>query len=128
MDFVFLIKNACLEDLIAKMNPTMLVKLRNPVRMLLIIENKSIRHSIQSYLSLKHASQRAYNGIIASTQFNFPEAHNINGCLSFRAVKSFLAANTGIDHVLYNMCPNSCVGFTGPFANLENCPLCQKSC
>ena len=86
MDFVSLIKNACLEDLITKMTPAMLVKLRNPVRMLLIIENMGIRHSIQSYLSLKHAAQQAYNGIIASTWSNFPEAHNIDGCLSFKAV------------------------------------------
>ena len=127
MDLVLAVRDARLEDPIAKMTPAMIAKLRNPLRTPLVIQNMGVRHSVQAYLSLEHASQRAYDGIIASIRANFPEARDIDGCLSFKGVESFLAANTGVEHVIHDMCPDSCLAFTGPYENLDNCPVCQKS-
>ena len=33
---------------------------------------------------------------------------------------------TGIESMVHHMCINSCVAFTGPFLDLNNCPLCTE--
>lgn len=38
--------------------------------------------------------------------------------LTFHAVERKIAKFTGIEYVEHNMCTNSCVGFTGLFADL----------
>jgi hypothetical protein len=34
---------------------------------------------------------------------------------------------TGIESVVHHMCVNSCIVYTGPFADLESCPVCSES-
>ena len=52
---------------------------------------------------------------------------HVKDCLSFGAVENLLAAYTGIELVQHDMCSESCVAFTGPFADLEACPTCHTS-
>ena len=33
---------------------------------------------------------------------------------------------TGIESIVYHMCINSCIAYTGPFLNLEACPICSE--
>jgi len=33
---------------------------------------------------------------------------------------------TGIDPMVHHMCVNSCVAYTGPFLELDNCPICSE--
>jgi hypothetical protein len=33
---------------------------------------------------------------------------------------------TGVESVVHRMCINSCVAYTGPFLNLEACPICSE--
>ncbi|KIK11165.1 hypothetical protein PISMIDRAFT_39332, partial [Pisolithus microcarpus 441] len=42
-------------------------------------------------------------------------------------VENLIASVTGIEKVQHDMCPNSCVAFTGPYADREQCPLCETS-
>ncbi|KAG2346339.1 hypothetical protein BDR05DRAFT_878441, partial [Suillus weaverae] len=46
---------------------------------------------------------------------------------SLHQVKKIVAELTGVEHVMHNMCIDSCVGFTGPFVDLIHCPKCRKS-
>jgi hypothetical protein len=34
---------------------------------------------------------------------------------------------TGIESIVHHMCINSCVAFTGPFSDLDTCPVCSES-
>lgn len=127
MAFIIAIRNASFEDPMAKMTNAMLTRLRNPLEAPIEINSSGVRHSISVYLALEHASQNAYEGVIKSTRRNFPEAPGVENCLRFGAVEDLIAAYTGIESVEHHMCPNSCVGFTGPFENLVRCPTCDAS-
>lgn len=128
MDFVLLVRNASPEDSIAQMTPQILARLRNPPEHPIEINNPGIRHSsISVYLALEHASQNAYNRVLRSTRQNFPEIPGFGSLLSFYEVENLIATYTGIEPIEQAMCPDSCVGFTGPFQDLENCPVCGQS-
>ncbi|GJF00738.1 hypothetical protein PsYK624_170380 [Phanerochaete sordida] len=48
--------------------------------------------------------------------------------LSFDAVKRRVAEISGVFSVYHDMCIKSCVGFTGPFEDLDCCPVCSEHC
>jgi len=79
------------------------------------------------YLATEHSSEAAYNKVCQSTAWNFPNAQGVKDILSFHKVESLIATLTGVEKVQHNMCPNSCAAFTGPYSNLEECPLCGAS-
>ncbi|EGN95285.1 hypothetical protein SERLA73DRAFT_61199, partial [Serpula lacrymans var. lacrymans S7.3] len=55
----------------------------------------------------------------------FPEA--VSDILSFHAVEKTIAEYSGVEYVEHDMCPELCIGFTGPFANLHAFPVCGMS-
>ncbi|KAG1719989.1 hypothetical protein EDB19DRAFT_1597346, partial [Suillus lakei] len=38
-----------------------------------------------------------------------------------------IAKYTGVESVEHDMCPDSCIAFTSPYADEDNCPLCGTS-
>lgn len=48
--------------------------------------------------------------------------------LSFNQVKCHIQWLLGVVPLEYDMCPNSCVTFTGPYSNLVACPHCLEPC
>ncbi|KAG0698535.1 hypothetical protein DFH29DRAFT_778635, partial [Suillus ampliporus] len=36
-----------------------------------------------------------------------------------------IAEYTGVESIEHDMCPDTCVAFMGPFANLTCCPICN---
>lgn len=45
---------------------------------------------------------------------------------SFHQVRKLISNLTGIHALRVDMCPNSCVAFTGPFEDLTECPRCRE--
>jgi hypothetical protein len=127
MAYILLLKNATLEDPISKMDLNMLQKIWNPPQRPLQINSPGIQHSLSTYMALELAFQEAYECVINSTQHNFPAVGGIPDLLSFKSVEKLIASHTGIEPLWHDMCPDSCVGFTGPFDNLNCYPLCNKS-
>ena len=127
MAFITTVRNASFQDPIAKTTDTMLTRLRDPPQAPIQIDSPGVRHSISVYLALEHASRNAYERVIKSTRENFLGAPGVETCLRFGAVEDLLAAYTGIEPIEHDMCPNSCIGFTGPFETLETCPICNTS-
>lgn len=41
-------------------------------------------------------------------------------------MKKKIAEITGITEIVNDMCPNNCVGYTGPYATLDQCPTCDE--
>ncbi|KIK93745.1 hypothetical protein PAXRUDRAFT_12456 [Paxillus rubicundulus Ve08.2h10] len=115
MDFVWVVRNATLDDPIAKLSADTLQQLRNPPRAPIQIDSPGIQHSISTYLSLEHASIRAYEGVMRLTKTNFVNTEGVNDCLLFSEVEKLITAYTGVESIQHDMCPNSCIGFTGPF-------------
>src|ERR1700684_2798240 len=79
-----------------------------------------LRLSIDFYISsLDHTqSQRAYSKAQSIVQRTFPNSN----MLSYDQVKRRVSDLSGIVTWKHDMCFHSCVGFTGPYANLETCP------
>ncbi|KAG1871140.1 hypothetical protein C8R48DRAFT_697807 [Suillus tomentosus] len=60
MNHILALKNASLEDPIAKLDDAALERLRNPPREPVVIDSPNIWHSISSYFALEHASELIY--------------------------------------------------------------------
>ncbi|KAG1847252.1 hypothetical protein C8R48DRAFT_547524, partial [Suillus tomentosus] len=125
MEFILLLKNASLDDPISKLLYDALDRLRNPPQGPIDIDRPGIRHSISMYLALEHASQDAYNRIQRSTMRNFAQGNE--DILSFYAVEKLISKYTGVESIDHDMCPNTCLAYTGPYAHLDNCPICDAS-
>jgi hypothetical protein len=76
--------------------------------------------SIDFYIStLDHTqSQKAYGKTRSIVQKSFPSSK----MLLYDQIKRRVSELSGVVTWKNDMCFNSCVGFTGPFANLEECP------
>ena len=109
------------------MSVQMLTRLRNLPTTPLEIDGQGIQHSIATYLAFEHASQEAYRRIMRSMQTNLARDPNSKECLEYKAIEDLIAAYTGIEPITHDMCPDSCVAFTGPFSELQNCPTCGVS-
>ena len=122
MHFVRALSNASTADPCAKLDPDAFTRLHHPPAVPLQIEDPAIQHSISTYLALKNASQAAYESVARSLKYNFPDIANI---LSFYQVEKLIGMLTGVESILHDMCPNTCLAFTGPFGDLDECPSCQ---
>ncbi|KAG2082732.1 uncharacterized protein F5147DRAFT_748992 [Suillus discolor] len=101
MEFILLLKNASLDDPISKLLDDALDRLRNPPQGPVNIDQPGIHHSILVYLALEH------------------------GILSFYAVEKLILKYAGVESINHDMCPNTCLAYTGPYAHLDNCPICD---
>jgi hypothetical protein len=124
MHFVCALSNASTADPCAKLDPDTFTRLHHPPAVPLRIEDPAIQHSISTYLALENASQAAYESVARSLKYNFPDIRNI---LSFYQVEKLIGTLTGVELILHDMRPNTCLAFTGPFSDLDECPLCQAS-
>lgn len=127
MDFVRALANASVTDSFSQLSPDALDRLRHPPTVPFAIDNPTIRHSISTYLALENSSQAAYEAIVRSFKHNFPSVPGVGDTLSFYHVEKTIKTYTGVEPILTNMCPNTCLAFTGPFGDLDECPLCQSS-
>ena len=82
--------------------------------------DKYMRLAIKLYL--RNPSDKTYEINRAAVLECFPEA-NIP---TYYRTKRIVADLTGIESVIHHMCVNSCIAYTGPFTNLESCPMCSE--
>ena len=79
--------------------------------------------SLLNYIDLLPHSQEAYEAVRQNLQHRYPET----GVLSHWQVERRARILSGLVTWQHHMCVKSCVGFTGPYANLEDCPRCGAS-
>lgn len=96
-------------------------RLRNPVQHVDEIDDKDVLLSLKLFLSTTRASNQVYADVRTSMQEVYPE-HEI---LSLDKIKKKIAELTGVTPIVHDMCPNTCLAYTGPFADLEACPTCE---
>ncbi|CAL1697464.1 unnamed protein product [Somion occarium] len=118
-DFINELHTASLDD--SKLSQAAIKRLRNTPRTATPeTMDPLLRLSIEIYLATENASQKMYNEIRDAFHRCYPN----DKLLSYDEVKNCLAELTGIYPLLEDMCPNSCIAFTGPFKKLDKCPLC----
>ena len=84
--------------------------------------NANIVLSLSNFISLLGHSQSAYDDVRKNIQRCLPDTE----LLTYYLVQQEARKLSGIVTWEHHMCIKSCVGFTGPYANLENCPKCHQ--
>ncbi|TFY65491.1 hypothetical protein EVJ58_g1955 [Rhodofomes roseus] len=79
------------------------------------------RLCIRLFLADTDGSEKIYTETCAAIKERFPESE----LLSHHLVKKKVAELTGVVSILEDMCPNSCLAYTGPFKDAETCPSCN---
>jgi hypothetical protein len=97
-------------------------RLRNPPQETLDVDDPDLRLSLDIFLAVSNASQDTYTNVRNAILRRHPETR----ILSFDQVKRKVSELSGVVSIIHHMCPNTCVAYTGPFANLENCPICGE--
>ncbi|GBE82064.1 hypothetical protein SCP_0404420 [Sparassis crispa] len=80
--------------------------------------------SIKLFLADTDGSEKIYNEVREAIL----EWHPEDKILTHHCVKRKVAEISGITPILEDMCPNSCISYTGPFKDLDICPYCHKHC
>ena len=116
--FIDSLRNASLDE--GGLDANTLHQLRHPPQELLDLgDERDLRLAIE--LFLQHGD-KAYT----STRQSILRRHPEDDIPSYDQMTRKIVQLTGVDSVVHDMCPNSCVGYTGPFATLDNCPECGE--
>ncbi|KIK24140.1 hypothetical protein PISMIDRAFT_10411 [Pisolithus microcarpus 441] len=128
MCFIKTLRIASLDDPITKLSEESLERLWNPPPQPISIESAGTHYSIATYLALENASQNAYNHVCQAAHHSFADFPGVDEIQSFHNVEKLIVSYTGIVSVEHDMCRNTCIVYTGPFSQLEACPMCSASC
>ncbi len=71
-----------------------------------------MKSSVDTYVSMREAILRR---------------HSSDQIPTYDQIKRIITEITGVTSVAHPMCRNSCIAFTGPFSNLDQCPKCGES-
>ena len=100
-----------------------LFRLRNPVTEIVDITDKDILTSLRLLLLTTNTTDQAYKDFYEILKMDSPDRN----FLSLYSVKKKIAELTGVHPIFKDMCNSSCMGFTGPWSDLDACPLCGLS-
>ncbi|KAJ7187369.1 hypothetical protein C8R46DRAFT_879601 [Mycena filopes] len=120
--FIEALRNASLEDPTEALEAHIIELIRNPPREAPQITPDQ-RLSIDLFLAVTTASEQTYTSARDAIQRRHPD----DPVLSYYEVKKLVQELSGVVHVTRDMCPDSCIAYTGPFATLLLCPYCGKA-
>jgi hypothetical protein len=72
------------------------------------------------YLGIE--SEKSYEIARAAILRRWPSSN----LLTYYKVKCLVAELSGVEPIVHDMCVKSCVAYTGPFLDLDACPLCSE--
>jgi hypothetical protein len=121
LKFIQLLKTARLEN--SGLDPDDLERLRNPTPAPIeILEDPDFRLSLDLFLAHTDASQASYTASHNAILRRHPD----DEILSYDQIKRRIKQISGVVPLLHDMCPNTCVAYTGPFEELDKCPVCSE--
>ncbi|KDQ13164.1 hypothetical protein BOTBODRAFT_160772 [Botryobasidium botryosum FD-172 SS1] len=119
--FIDLLQKATLDN--TGLDKRTIERLRDPPCTPVATNDPDLLFSLRLLLANEKSSQDTYNRSREAVLLRYPESAVLT---HFRA-KSLAAELSGVSAVTHDMCVNSCIGFTGPFAELDSCPECHES-
>jgi hypothetical protein len=69
-----------------------------------------------------NTSQATYNGVCSAMFKCYPD----DPFASFDQMKQHVEQLSGVVLIFHDMCKDTCVAFTGPFSDCQQCPICAK--
>ncbi|KAF8986784.1 hypothetical protein BDQ17DRAFT_1436054 [Cyathus striatus] len=124
LEFIKALENASLNNPCEQLDTDMLNTIWNPPQEQLSIKSPDQRLSLDLFLAMGNASEDTYNHVRNAVKRRHPD----DDILSFYQVKKLVTELTGISPLTHDMCINSCMGYTGPFALNTTCHYCSEEC
>jgi hypothetical protein len=119
LKFSQMVRDATLES---QLSPEDIAALRNPrAHSSTPVDDEDLLLSIANFIDLMTGSQEAYDNISRNIQRRDPTIEP----LSYDRVRRMVQNLSGVIALKNDMCVTSCAAFTGPFADLEFCPICE---
>ena len=121
--FIQALQSASHDDVHCKMEQSAIERLRNPpttpfdVTLL-----PDLRLGIDLFLANMNSSVDSFNANRNAILRRHPE----DNVPSYSQMIRHISEITGVSSVVHAMCKNSCLAFTGPFANLDRCSVCNE--
>jgi len=123
MDFIKALQDTALSDPSLGMSPEAVGCLCNPLRdQPGDALDPDTRLAIDLYLG--NSSEAAYETNRRAILRHFPDTQ----IPTYYKIKWFVTDLTGVESVVHHMCTQSCIAYTGPFLDLEACPVCSEPC
>lgn len=104
-------------------------QLKNPITQPIDLDDDpSLRAGIDIFLDTTNASDKIYTDVRESVNSYLrrlgvdPEEE----VPSLHTVKKVVGNITGVHSIMTDMCPNTCIAYTGPFSELDQCPECNS--
>ncbi|KAG2739254.1 hypothetical protein P692DRAFT_20916713 [Suillus brevipes Sb2] len=119
--YILALQNASLDDPGTGLSPDAIERLKNPPNHRFSIDDDpELKFAIRLYLALNNADDDYTKAVSALNEYNGAELP------SHHQIKSIVSQITGVEEMKHDMCINTCIGFTGPFASLDHCPECRE--
>ncbi|KAJ7088471.1 hypothetical protein B0H15DRAFT_939305 [Mycena belliarum] len=80
------------------------------------------RLAVDLFLSVTDASEKVYNTMRAAIMRRHPD----DPILSYHGVKRLVVEISGVTSIIKDMCINTCLAYTGPFAEEDSCRYCHE--
>ncbi|PPR07437.1 hypothetical protein CVT24_007572 [Panaeolus cyanescens] len=121
LDFRRALEDASLDN--GDLSSEQLARLRDPKPRVEFAEfDRDALLSIKFFLSTTTASDAVYDNIRRDVE----ETHQ-QKLLSHKQVKQEISNLTGVQPIVHDMCPKSCMAYTSPWSSLTHCRFCQTS-
>jgi hypothetical protein len=107
-------------------------RLQNPITEPVdLTEEPHLRAGIDIYLNTTNASEETYKDVRQSIRaylgrLGVDDQAEDNSMPSLFTVKKEIGMLTGVHSIMTDMCINTCLAYTGPFAELDSCPYCSQ--
>ena len=111
------------------LDPAVRERLKNPIQEPLdLSEEPATLTSIELFLDTTTASQNVYENVCATFTRHMQRTNPDDEfeLLSHYRVQGTIAELMGVYSMKHDMCPNTCIAYTGPFSNLSSCPICEE--
>ena len=125
--FIKAIQDASLDK--DDLDPAIRERLKNPIQEPLdLSEEPATLTSIELFLDTTTASQNVYENVCATFTRHMQRTNpGVEfELLSHYRVQGTIAELTGVYSMKHDMCPNTCIAYTGPFSDLSSCPKCEE--
>lgn len=122
-DFIKHIEDAKLDEMALPQH--IIDRLRTPQASTINLEeDEALRAGLELFVGTKHLPEEVYN--TARNVYNRSmQRQGVDMTMpSLYTVKEQMQEMTGVHPIMHDMCPNSCIAYTGPLSDLESCSSC----
>ncbi|KAF8994152.1 hypothetical protein BDQ17DRAFT_1252062, partial [Cyathus striatus] len=121
LKYITAVRDADLDS--SGMDPNDVLLLQDAAESAPNIDDPDLRLGLKMFLTTTLASQEIYTLNRDAILERYPDSK----LPSFDKIKWHVKELSGIKPLENDMCINTCLAFTGPFSNLEHCPMCNES-